>query len=384
MNALVEDKHLEIAGKVREFAQAEVEPVIAKFEQKEEFPTELIQKMAQLKVFGMHVPVEYGGQGTDTLSYIMAVEELAKVDSSVAATLVAHNSLGIVPILDFGSEKQKRDLLPRLCTGNELWSFGLTEPNAGSDALGTETVAEVIDGKWHINGYKIFITNGNSPLTVGVTLLAATGASNERKELTAILVPQDSVGFTSKTMHGKLVWRAANNAELYFENCQVPHENLLGQRGQGSKIMLQTLDGGRLSVAAMGLGLAQGAYQLAKDYAKKRQQFGKPISHFQSISFKLADMATKIELARNTLYNACWLKDNGKPYGKQAAIAKLYASEIAREVADEAVQIFGGYGLFNNTPIERFYRDQRLLQIGEGTSEILRLVISRKIMKEND
>lgn len=382
MNVLVSDEHIKLTQKVKEFAEQEVKPVIIKYDEAEEFPAEIIKKLGELNVFGMQVPKEYGGQGSDTLSYIMVVEELAKVDSSVAACLTAHNSLGIGPILNFGTDKQKAERLPDLCTGQKLWAFGLTEKNAGSDALGVETVADLKDGTYTINGHKMFITNGYSELTTGITILAQTGMVNGRKELSTILVDRNTPGFTGKTMHGKLLWRAVNNAELNFENAQVPESNILGEPGLGSKVMLKTLDSGRLSVAAMGLGLAEGAYEMAKEYAKKRNQFGKPISHFQVIAYKLADMAMKIENARNSLYNACWLKDQGKDFGKQAAMAKLYCSEIAREVADESMQIFGGYGFLKENHIERFYRDQRLLQIGEGTSEILRLVISRKIMKE--
>ncbi len=381
MNVLVKDAHLALTKKVREFAEQEVKPVIIKYDEAEEFPVEIIKKLGELNVFGMQVPKEYGGQGLDTLSYIMVIEELAKVDSSVAACLTAHNSLGVGPLLDFGTEEQKEERLPALCTGENLWAFGLTEKNAGSDALGVETTAELHDGMFNINGQKIFITNGYSDITSGITILAQTGEQNGRKELSAILVDRNTPGFDGVTIHGKLLWRAVNNAKLYFSDCQVPQENLLGERGMGSKIMLKTLDSGRLSVAAMGLGLAEGAYEMAKEHAKKRRQFGKPISHFQVISFKLADMAMKIENARNTLYNACWLKDQGRDFGKEAAMAKLYCSEIAKEVADEAMQIFGGYGFLKENHMERFYRDQRLLQIGEGTSEILRLVISRKIMK---
>lgn len=384
MNILVTEKHKKLTQKVREFAEAEVKPVIVSYDEQEKFPAEIIKKLGELKVFGMQVPEEYGGQGSDTLSYIMVVEELAKVDSSVAACLTAHNSLGVGPILNFGSEQQKRDRLPDLTTGKNLWAFGLTEKNAGSDALGVETEAKNVGNKYTVNGQKIFITNGYSELTSGITILAQTDEINGKKELSTLLIDRNTPGFTGKTMTGKMLWRAVNNAELTFKNCEVPEENMLGKRGQGSKIMLKTLDSGRLSVAAMGLGLAEGAYAMAKSYSKKRNQFGKPISHFQTISFKLADMALKIENARNTLYNACWLKDSGKDYGKQAAMAKLYCSEIAREVADEAMQIFGGYGILKENHIERFYRDQRLLQIGEGTSEVLRLVISRKIMKELD
>ena len=384
MNVLIREEDEKLLKPIKEFAEEEVKPVIGDFEEKEEFPTELVKKLGTLGVFGMNIPKEYGGPGHDTLSYIRAVEELSKVDSSVAATLVAHNSLGVVPVLNFGTEEQKQKYLPGFTTGEKLWAFGLTEKNAGSDAMGVETVAQLENGEWIINGNKLYITNGGSQLTQGITLLVSTGESADKKILTTILVENDTPGYKTETMHGKMLWRAANNASIQIDNCKVPESNILGQPGMGGKIMLKTLDGGRLSVAAMGLGLAQGSYQMAKAYAKKRQQFGKPISHFQVIGFKLADMAVKIENARNTLYNACWLKDNGYEYGRQAAIAKLYCSEIAREVTDEAVQIFGASGIMKGNPIERFYRDQRLLQIGEGTSEILRLVISRKIMKESD
>lgn len=384
MNILVNKNHLKLLETVKEFAENRIKPVITKFDEEEEFPVELIKELGKLNVFGIHVPEKYGGQGQDTLTYIMVVEELAKVDSSIAACLAAHNSLGIGPILDFGNEKQKMEYLPALSTGQNLWAFGLTEPTAGSDALGVITTADYEDGMFKINGNKIFITNGYSEITQGVTVLAQTDTINGKKELSTILVDKVTPGFSGITMHGKLLWRAVNNAKLVFNDAMVPEENLLGKRGDGSRIMLKTLDSGRLSVAAMGLGLAEGAYAMAKEYAKKRIQFGKPIVHNQVISFKLADMALKIENARNTLYNACWLKDQGKEYGKQAAMAKLYTSEIAREVADEAMQIFGGYGFLKENHIERFYRDQRLLQIGEGTSEILRMVISRKIMKEQD
>jgi short-chain 2-methylacyl-CoA dehydrogenase len=382
MNVLVNNEHLKLTSKIREFAESKVKPVITKYDEQEEFPVDLIKDLGKLNVFGMHVPQKYGGQGKDTLTYIMAVEELAKVDSSVAACLAAHNSLGVGPIMNFGTEHQKEKYLPGLCTGEHLWAFGLTEPNAGSDALGVETKAVAEKGGFRINGHKIFITNGYSIITQGVTVLAQTGIVNGKKELSTILVERETPGFSGTTMHGKLLWRAVNNAKLFFKDSRVPEENLLGKRGEGSRIMLKTLDSGRLSVAAMGLGLAEGAFAMAKEYSKRRIQFGKPIGHNQVISFKLADMAMKIENARNTLYNACWLKDQGKEFGKQAAMAKLYTSEIAREVADETMQIFGGYGFLKENHIERFYRDQRLLQIGEGTSEILRMVISRKIMKE--
>lgn len=266
-----------------------------------------------------------------------------------------------------------------MCTGEGLWSFGLTEPGAGSDSRGSKTTA-ILDGdEWVINGSKIFITNGASDISKGCTVQAVSGEKEGKKLFTTIIVEAGTPGFRRVAMHNKMMWRASDTSELYFDDVRVPKENLLGKVGEGSHIMLHTLDGGRLSIGAMGLGLAQGAFEMALSYAQERKQFGKPLTKFQVNAFKLADMALKIELARNLLYKACWLKDNKKPYSKEAAMSKLYCSEIAREVADEAVQIHGGYGLMKDYDIERFYRDQRLLQIGEGTSEIQRLVISRQI-----
>ena len=384
MNALLKKEHHQVRAKVRQFAEQTIKPVIDDFDEKEIFPIGLVREMGKTGILGMQVPLELGGMGSDSLSYIIAVEEMARIDSSMAATLAAHNSLGVGPILEFGTQKQKENLLPAFCTGEKLWAFGLTEENAGSDAQGVETTAVVAGTEFRVSGSKKYITNGTSEISAGATILAITGHSEGRNEMTAILVEKEREGFIRETMKKKLVWRAADNGTLYFKDCLVPLENQLGERGKGFKIMLKTLDSGRLSIAAIGLGLAQGAYEIAMAYAKHRRQFGKPISEFQVIAFKLADMAMKIENARNSLYNACWLKDNGHPFSQQAAMSKLYCSEIAREVADEAVQILGGAGLFKNRewPIERFYRDQRLLQIGEGTSEILRMVISRNILRE--
>lgn len=379
MNFDLSDEHNMIRETVRDFAEREIKPVARELDEREEFSYTLTKRMGELGLFGMYVPEEYGGQGMDTLSYIIAVEELARIDGSQAATLAAHNSLGIGPLYQFGTEAQKKKYLPQLCTGEALWSFGLTEPNAGSDSRGSKTTA-VLDGdSWVINGSKIFITNGASDINAGCTVQAVFENEEGKKVFNTIIVERDTPGFRRVAMHGKMMWRASDTSELFFDDVRVPRENLLGAVGQGSKIMLTTLDSGRLSIAAMGLGAAQGAYELALAYAKERKQFGQPIAGFQAIAFKLADMAMKIELARNLLYKACWLKDEGRPYGKEAAMSKLYCSEIAREVADEAVQIFGGYGLMKEYDVERFYRDQRLLQIGEGTSEIQRLVISRYI-----
>lgn len=367
---------------VRDFAEREIKPVARELDEKEEFSIEITRKMGELGLFGMNIPEEYGGSGMDTLSYIIAVEELARVDGSHAATLAAHNSLGIGPLYYYGTEEQKMKYLPQLCTGNALWAFGLTEPDAGSDSRASKTTAELVNGEWVINGSKIFITNGSSEINIGATVQAVTGNKDGKKEISTIIVDKGVAGFKALTMHGKMMWRASDTSQLFFDSCKVPQSNILGKQGDGSKIMLSTLDNGRLSIAAMGLGCAQGAYELALKYSKERKQFGKPISEFQAISFKLADMAMKIELARNLLYKACWMKDNNIPFGKESAMAKLYCSEIAKEVADEAVQIHGGYGLMKEYDVERFYRDQRLLQIGEGTSEIQRIVISRYLLKE--
>lgn len=380
MNPLLTKKHEEFRERVKDFAEKEIKPLAADLDEKAEFSVDLTEKMFDEGYLRLVTPEKFGGVGMDTLSYIIAVEEIAKIDGSQAATVAAHNSLGQAPILAHGTEKQKETFLPILTTGKKLWAFGLTEPNAGSDSNNTETQAVLDNGKWKINGRKIYITNAASPMSGGVTLQAVTAdRGNNLKELSVILVPSDTPGYSSEPIKTKMMWRAADTGRIYFNDVEVPEDYILGERGNGSKIMLSTLDGGRLSIAAMGLGLAEGAFEMAMDYSEKRVQFGKPIKNFQVNSFKLADMATKIELARNLLYKACWLKDNKYPFGKESAMAKLYTSEIAREVVNEALQIFGAHGLMKENPIERFYRDQRILEIGEGTSEILRLVISRHI-----
>lgn len=373
------EEHRLLRESVRDFAENEIKPLAPELDEKQTFSVELTKQMAELGLFGITVPEEYGGQGMDYLGYIIAVEELARVDGSQAATVAAGNSLGIGPLYYFGNEAQKRKYLPSLCSGEALWAFGLTEANAGSDSRGSQTTAKKTDGGWVINGSKIFITNASNELCSGSTVQCVTGNNNGKPEFTCFIVETGTKGYTTKTMHNKMMWRASDTAELYFDDCFVPDENMLGQQGAGSKQMLMTLDSGRLSIAAMGLGCAQGAFELALQYSKEREQFGKPIGKFQINAFKLADMATKIELARTLLYKACWLRDNDMAFGKEAAMSKLYCSEIAKQVADEAVQIHGGYGLMKEYDVERFYRDQRLLQIGEGTSEIQRIVISRHI-----
>ncbi|WP_430936384.1 acyl-CoA dehydrogenase family protein [Saccharicrinis sp. 156] len=379
MNPYYNGEKEELRKKVRGFAEAEIKPLAQELDANETFSVDITKKMGQQGLFGIDIPKAYGGQGMDTLSYIIAVEEIARVDGSQAATLAAHNSLGASPIYNFGTEEQKKSLLPDLLNGNKLWAFGLTETTAGSDARGVETFATKINGGWRINGSKRYITNGSNELMGGITVLAKTGENNGKPTYSTFIIKRDTPGFSAKRTLGKMMWRASDTAEIKFNDCQVKDGDLLGTNDKGLSQMLKTLDSGRLSIAAMGLGLAQGAFEMALAYAKKREQFGKNISGFQAVQFKLADMDLKIELARNLLYKACWLKDHQQPFGKEAAMAKLYCSEVAAEVSDEGVQIFAGAGLFKNQDIERFYRDHRILRIGEGTTEILKLVISRSL-----
>lgn len=365
---------------VRDFAEKELKPVRQQLDEKEEFSVELTKKMGELGLFGMTIDPKYGGQGLDYLSYCIAVEEVARVDGCHAATVSAENTLGILPIFKWGTEEQKQKYLPSLCSGEKLWGFGLTEPEAGSDAGNSKTHAKLESGQWVINGSKIFITNAASEMTAGVTVQAVTGGGGDRKkEISCIIVEQGTPGFTSREMHHKLVWRSSNTGELYFEDVKVPEENLLGPRGKGFHMMLETLDHGRLGIAAMGLGGAQGAFEAALEYAKQRKTFGKPIAKHQAIAFKLADMAMEIEAARNLLYKACYLKDQGRDFAKHASMAKLYCSEVMGRVVNHAVQIYGGYGLMEEYPVAKFFRDQKLLEIGEGTSEVQRIVISRHL-----
>lgn len=364
---------------VRDFAEKEIKPLRQKLDINEEFSPELTQKMGELGLFGMTISPDYGGLGLDYLTYCIAVEELARVDGCQAATVAAGNSLGIGPIYHYGNEEQKQKYLPELCTGKKLWAFGLTEPNAGSDAGASQTTAKLVGDEWVINGSKIFITNAANELSGGVTVQAVSGESNGKRQLSCVIVPEGTKGYSTKVMKDKMTWRSSNTAELYFDDVRVPKENLLGGEGSGFKQMLATLDSGRLGIAAMGLGGAQGAYEAALQYASERQTFGKTLNQHQAIAFKLADCAVEIEAARNLLYKACWLRDQGRPFAKEAAMAKLYASEVMGRVANHAVQIHGGYGLMEEYPVAKFYRDHKLLEIGEGSSEVQRIVISRHI-----
>jgi alkylation response protein AidB-like acyl-CoA dehydrogenase len=360
---------------VREFAVSRIAPVAAELDREHRFPYELVAELAELGLMGMTVPEEYGGAGADTLSYALAVEELTRIDSSVAITVAAHHSLGTLPIFYFGNEEQKREWLPRLASGKALAAFGLTEPGAGSDAGATRTTAELREGQWIVNGSKIFITNAGTEITACVTITARTGED----EISNLIVPNGTPGYEISAPMEKMGWHASDTRELSFRDCPVPEGNLLGPRGQGFNQFLEILDGGRISVAAMAVGLAQGAYDLAAAYAQEREQFGRPIAQFQAVQFRLADMATEIEAARNLVYKAAWIKDQGRPFGREAAIAKLYSGEMSNRVVNWALQVHGGYGYMDEFAISRLYRDQKILEIGEGTNEVQRMVIARHL-----
>jgi short/branched chain acyl-CoA dehydrogenase len=358
---------------VREFALTRVAPVAAELDREERFPYELVAELADLGLMGIPIPEEYGGAGADTVSYAIAIEELTRIDSSVAITVAAHTSLGTMPIYLFGNDAQKQAWLPELASGQNLAAFGLTEPGAGSDAGATRTRAELSDGEWVVNGSKIFITNAGTDISACVTITALTGDG----EVSNVIVPNGTPGYEISAPMHKLGWHASDTRELAFKDCRVPEGNLLGERGKGFRQFMEILDGGRISVAAMGVGLAQGAYDLAFAYAQERQQFGKAISKFQAVQFALADMATEIEAGRQLVYRAAWLKDEGKPFALAAAQAKLYTGLLSNRAANAGLQIHGGYGFMDEFAISRLYRDQKILEIGEGTNEVQRMVIAR-------
>ena len=375
MNFDLSPEHELIRSTVRDFAEAKVAPVAEELDREHRFPYELVTEMAELGLMGMPIPEEYGGGGTDTLSYAIAVEELTRIDSSVAITMAAHTSLGTMPIFLYGSDEQKQQWLPELASGQKLAAFGLTEAGAGSDAGNARTRAELTDGEWVINGSKIFITNAGTDISACVTITALTGED----EISNLIVPNGTPGYDISPPMEKLGWRASDTRELSFKDARVPEGNLLGPRGKGFQQFLEILDGGRISVAAMGVGLAQGAYDLALKYAQEREQFGKAIAKFQAVQFKLVDMATEIEAGRNLVYKAAWLKDQGRPFAKEAAMAKLYTGELAHRAANESLQIHGGYGFMEESAISRLYRDQKILEIGEGTNEVQRMVIAKHL-----
>jgi len=375
LNFDLDSEHELVRSTVREFARERVAPLAGELDREGRFPLELVAGMAELGLMGMTIPEEYGGAGTDTVAYAIAVEELTRVDSSVAITMAAHHSLGTLPIFYFGTEEQRRQWLPDLAAGKGLAAFGLTEPDAGSDAGATRTRAELRDGEWVVDGSKIFITNAGTELTRCVTITARTGED----EISNIIVPNGTPGYEISGPMKKLGWRASDTRELSFKDVKVPEGNLLGPRGQGFHQFLQILDGGRISIAAMGVGLAQGAYDLAFAYAKERKQFGQLIAKFQAVQFRLADMATEIEAGRNMVYRAAWLKDQDRDFALAAAQAKLYTGELSNRAVNAALQIHGGYGYMDEYPISRLYRDQKILEIGEGTNEVQRLVIARHL-----
>ncbi|MDT2045434.1 acyl-CoA dehydrogenase family protein [Priestia flexa] len=362
---------------LREFSEAEVAPGALERDKTKEFPLDVFKKLSDLGVMGLPFPEEYGGGGADTVSFAIVVEELSRACGSTGITYSAHVSLGGAPIHLFGTPEQKEKYLVPICTGESFGAFGLTEPNAGSDAGGTETSAELENGEYTLNGSKCYITNASYAKFLALT--AVTARNEGKKEISALIVPTDSVGFSVIDNYEKMGLHASNTTELILEDVKVPEENLLGKKGEGFKQFLKTLDGGRIGIGAMGVGIAQAAYEKALAYAQERKQFGKNLSSFQAIQFKLADMAMKVELARTMVYKAAWLKDQGKPFTKEAAMCKLYASEICMEVASQAIQIHGGYGYMKEYQVERFLRDAKLLEIGEGTSEIQRSVIARQI-----
>ncbi|HEY8866508.1 MAG TPA: acyl-CoA dehydrogenase family protein [Solirubrobacteraceae bacterium] len=373
------DDHRLIQRTVRDFARNEVAPVAEELDRTKAFPYDIVRQLGELNLMGIPFPEEYGGGGGDSLAYALAVEELTRVDSSVAITLCAHTSLGTQPIYLFGSEEQKREWMPQLCAGEKLGAFGLTEPEAGSDAGNTKTRARLDGGEWVINGSKQFITNAGTDLSGVVAITAVTGDENGAKEISNILVPNGTPGYEQGEPYRKMGWNASDTRPLTFTDCRVAEENLLGLRGGGFKQFLRVLDSGRIGVAAMGVGLAQGALDEALSYAQERRAFGQPISKFQAIQAKLADMATEIEAARLLVYKAAREKDLGRNFTLTAAQAKLKTGRLAVRVAEEAVQIHGGYGYIEEYPVCRFYRDAKILTIGEGTDEVQQMVIARAL-----
>ena len=375
MNFDLSDEQRDIQRLVRDFADAEVRPVAEELDREKRFPYEIVEKLGGLGLMGMPYPQEYGGGGSDNLSYAIAIEELARVDSSVAITVAAHVSLGTWPIYQFGTDEQKTEWLPDLCSGRRLAAFGLTEPEAGSDAGNTRTVAREDDGEWVIDGTKQFITNAGTDISALVTITARTGDD----EISNLIVPTGTPGYAAGELYRKMGWNASDTRPLSFDGARVPAGNLLGPRGMGFRQFLQTLDGGRIGVAAMGVGLAQGALDESLSYAKERRAFGQPISKFQAIQAKLADLSTEIQAARLLTYRAAVEKDLGRSFTLTAAQAKLKTGRLAVRATEEAVQIHGGYGYIEEYPVCRFYRDAKILTIGEGTDEVQQMVIARAL-----
>jgi len=380
MDFTLNEEQIAIRDTCREFAEQEIKPLAEEMDKTGSFPYALIRTMGDLGLLGLPFPEEYGGAGADFLSYCLAIEEISRGDVSVGITMEAHTSLGATPFHLFGNQQQKERFLIPLASGKHLWAFGLTEPEAGSDSGGTQTRAFLQDGHWHINGSKAFITNAGTAMTAGVTITAVTGTrSDGRKEITNIIVPNDTPGYIIGQPYKKMGWKASDTRPLAFEDCMVPEQNILGQRGDGFKQFMQILEAGRIAIAAVSVGLAQACLDEALSYAKERKQFGKPLSKFQATQFKLADMATEIELARLMYYKAAWLLMQDKSYTREASMAKLFASETAKRAADQAIQIHGGYGFMDEYPVSRYWRNVKANEIGEGTSEVQRMLIAKTL-----
>ncbi len=380
MEFTLNEEQLAIRDTCREFAAQEIKPRAEEMDATGKFPYDLLRKMGELGLLGLPFPEEYGGAGADFLSYCLAIEEISRGDTSIGITMEAHTSLGASPFFHYGSREQQERYLSPLASGKQLWAFGLTEPGAGSDSGGTQTRAILRDGHWHINGSKAFITNAGTNMTGGVTITAVTDQRPDgRKEITNIIVPKDTPGYIIGNPYKKMGWKASDTRPLTFEDCVVPQGYILGQPGDGFKQFMQILDAGRIAIAALSVGLAQACLDEALSYAKERKQFGQPISKFQAIQFKLADMDTEIELARLMYYKAAWLYMQGKPYSREASMAKLFASETAKRAADQAVQIHGGYGFMDEFPVSRYWRSVKVNEIGEGTSEVQRMVIAKHL-----
>jgi butyryl-CoA dehydrogenase len=380
MDFSLSDEQQMIRDLCRDFADNEIKPRAEEMDRTGAFPYDLMRKMGELGLLGLPLPEEYGGAGADFLTYCVALEEIGRGDAAVGLTMEAHTSLGATPFALYGTEAQKQEYLTKLATGEQLWSFGLTEPGAGSDSAGTQTHAELSGGRWHINGAKAFITNAGTDMTGGVTITAVTGTQPDgHKEITNLIVPKGTPGYIIGNGYHKMGWKASDTRPLSFEDCQVPEENTLGGQGAGFRQFMHILDLGRVAIGALSVGLAQAAYEESLAYARERQQFGKQITTFQAIQFKLADMATEIELARLMYYKAAWLHMQNRAFSKEASMAKLFASETAKRAADQAVQIHGGYGFMDEYPVSRFWRNVKAHEIGEGTSEVQRLLIAKHL-----
>ena len=382
MNFDLTDEQREIRGTVRDFAQGEIVPRAAHYDETGEFPYELVSGMARLGLFALPFPESIGGAGGDFVSYCLALEEIARADAAVAITLEAAVSLGISPIASFGTAEQRERWLPDLLSGAKLWAFGLTEPEAGSDAGGTQTRAERRDGEWVINGRKVFITNAGTDISAGVTVTAVTGGGNGQRRISVIAVERGTAGYTQAPKYRKLGWHCSDTRELLFDDCRVPEGNLIGDEGGGYRQFLQILEGGRVAIAALSVGVAQACLDASLAYSVQRKQFGQAIARFQATQFKLADMATQIELSRLMTWRAAAAIDAGRSAAPYASMAKLHASEVATACANQAVQIHGGYGFMEESPVARYYRDVKVNEIGEGTSEVQRILIARHLLED--